>query len=130
MVQITMDSDNLEKAKECLVFMVVAIKENWKIPVGYFLMSSLNGSQKAELTNHALNLLKDTGVSVVSLTFDGCSSNLTIARLLGCDFNINTLNTKFEDVVVFFDPAHMIKLIRNTFGEKRTFIAGMLATEV
>lgn len=119
-----MDTDNLEKAKECLVFMVVAINGNWKMPIGYFLVSSLNGSQKAELTKHALNLLKDTNVNVVSLTFDGCSSNVTMARLLGCNFNIEALNTKFEDVVVFFDPAHMIKLIRNTFGEKKTLIDG------
>jgi len=86
-------------------------------------MESLNGSQKAELTKYALNLLKDTGVNVVSLTFDGCSSNVTMARLLGCNFNIKTINTQFEDVVVFFDPAHMVKLIRNTFG-KKTFLDG------
>lgn len=73
-----MDTNNLEKAKECFVFMVVSINGNCKIPIGYFLVSSLNGSQKAELTKHALNLLRDTGVNVVSLTFDGCSSNVTI----------------------------------------------------
>lgn len=116
------DNDNLEKAKECLVFMLVSINENWKIPIGYFLITSLNGSQKAELTKHALNLLNDTGVCVVSLTFDGCSSNLTMARLLGCDFNINTLSTKFDDIVVFLDPAHMVKLVRNAFGDKDTFL--------
>lgn len=119
-----MDTNNLEKAKECLVFMVVSINGNWKLPIGYFLVSSLNGSQKAELTKHALNLLRDTGVNVVSLTFDGCSSNVTMARLLGCNFNINTLNTICEDLAVFFDPAHMVKLICNTFGEKKTFLDG------
>lgn len=34
-----MDNDNLEKAKQCLVFMVVSINENWKIPIGYFLIT-------------------------------------------------------------------------------------------
>lgn len=116
-----MDNDNLEKAKQCLVFMVVSINENWKIPIGYFLITNLNGSQKAELTKHALNLLKDTGISVVSLTFDGCSSNLTMARLLGCDLNISTLKTKFDDVVIFLDAAHMIKLVRNAFGDREIF---------
>lgn len=66
-----MDNDKLEKAQQCLVFMVVSINENWKIPIGYFLITNLNGSQKAELTKHALRLLKDTGIFVVSLTFDG-----------------------------------------------------------
>lgn len=76
-------------------------------PIGYFLINSLNGSQKAELTKHAITLLKDPGISVVSLTFDGCSLSLSMARLLGCDLNISTLNTKFDDVVIFFDPAHI-----------------------
>lgn len=66
-----MDNGKLEKAQQCLVFMVVSINENWKIPIGYFLITNLNGSQKAELTKHALRLLKDTGIFVVSLTFDG-----------------------------------------------------------
>jgi len=45
-----------------------------------------------------------------------------MARLLGCDFNINTLNTKFDDIAVFLDPAHMVKLVRNAFGDKDTFL--------
>jgi len=101
--------------------MVVSLNENWKIPIGYFLITSLNGSQKAELTNHALSLLKDTGVSVVSLTFDGCSSNLTMARLLGCNLSLSTLNTKFDDVAIFLDAAHMIKLVRNAVGDREFF---------
>lgn len=114
---IGIDNDNLEKAKEYLVFVIVSINENWKISIGHFLITSLNGSQKAELTKHALNLLNDTEVSAISLTFDGCFLNLTMTWLLGFDFNINTLNTKFDNIVVFLDPAHMVKLVRNAFGD-------------
>jgi len=32
--------------------------------------------------------------------------------LLGCDLNLNTLNTKFDDGVIFLDATHMIKLVR------------------
>lgn len=119
-----LEYDSLEMAKECLVFMVVSMNENWKIPIGYFQTSSLTGSQKAELTKHALYLLKETAVSVVSLTFDGCSSNLTMARILGCDFNVNKLNCVFDNIAIFMDPAHMVKLVRNAFGEKKEFIDG------
>lgn len=44
-----------------------------------------------------------------------------MARLLICDFNINTLNTKFDNILVFLEPVHMVKLARNTFGDKDTF---------
>ncbi|XP_025202809.1 uncharacterized protein LOC112599902 [Melanaphis sacchari] len=42
----------------------------------------------------------------------------------GCDFNANRLNSIFDNIAVFMDPAHMVKLVRNAFGEKREFIDG------
>jgi len=125
-----LDSDSLDLAKQCLVFMVVSINEGWKIPIGYFLTSNLTSMQKAELTKQALYLLKATGIKVVSLTLDGCSTNLTMARILGCDLNIETLKTNIvvelsdketENICLFLDPDHMIKLVRNAFGEKKIF---------
>lgn len=121
-------NDNLDIAKECFVLMVVSINENWKLPIGYFLVNSLNSSQKMELIKHALNLLENTGVIIISLTFDGCSTNITTAKLLGCNFNVNSLCTSFclnnthSNIVTFMDPAHMVKLIRNAFGEKKQFL--------
>ncbi|KAF0686751.1 Uncharacterized protein FWK35_00035301, partial [Aphis craccivora] len=81
--------------------------------------------QKAELTKQAF-----TGINVVSVTLDGCSTNVSMARILGCDFNYETLKTNIilelsdnekENICLFLDPAHMIKLVRNTFGEKKIF---------
>ncbi|KAE9524080.1 hypothetical protein AGLY_015445, partial [Aphis glycines] len=123
-----MTNDSLDIAKECFVLMAVSINENWKLPIGYFLVSNLNSSQKSELIKHALTLLQQTGISIISLTFDGCTTNLTTAKLLGCNFNINILNTSFvfenisNEIVTFMDPAHMIKLVINAFGEKKQFL--------
>lgn len=122
-----MDSDGLEIAKECLVFLVVSINENWKLPIGYFLAHTLNSSQKVGLVRHALQVLSTTGINVMSLTFDGCSTNIIAAQLLGCNFNITNLNTSFDydnnaKIVTIFDAAHMVKLVRNAFGEKKVFL--------
>jgi len=38
-----LDHDGLPSAKEALVFMLVALNSNWKVPVAYFLV---NGSQE------------------------------------------------------------------------------------
>lgn len=126
------NNDSLAAAKECLVIMIVSVNENWKLPIGYFLVNSLNSSQKAELVKHALNLLSNiTNLNVVSLTFDGCSTNVTMSQLLGCNFNADCLNTSFlfnstnstdHEIVVLLDPAHMIKLVRNALGEKKKFL--------
>lgn len=52
-----------------------------------------------------------------------------MARTLGCNLapNHQLLNSSFNafnntNVNIMFDPAHMIKLERNTFGEKRELI--------
>lgn len=124
----TVETDTMEVATECLVFMVVCINEPWKLPIGYFLCNHLSSVQKAELVKQALNLLQKTKVNIVSLTFDGCPTNLTMSKILGCDLNLKNLKTDFsvnnsnEPVVILPDPAHMIKLVRNTFGEKQLLL--------
>lgn len=123
-----MDNDSLNTAKQCLVFMAVSVNENWKLPIGYFVVDALKSAQKVELVRHALNVLNSTGVKVLSLTFDGCSSNISAAQLLGCNYVLSALDTSFSSgfesnpkIVSLFDPAHMIKLVRNAFGEKKVF---------
>lgn len=122
------DSEKSSIASESFVFMLMCLNERWKIPVGYFLVNHLNSSQKHELINQCLSLLFKTGVKVISFTFDGCSSNINMARQLGCNLNIKSLKSNFEhkldnnsieNIAIFPDPAHMIKLVRNTFGEKK-----------
>jgi len=44
------------KATNALVFMLVAINGHWKIPVGYFLLNSLNGAERASLLEKCLEL--------------------------------------------------------------------------
>lgn len=72
-------------AKQCLVFLVVSVNKNWRLPIGYSLANGLK-SARVELVRYALNVLQSTGVKVLSLTFDGCSSNINAARLLGCNY--------------------------------------------
>jgi len=120
----TVETDTMEIVTECLVFMVVCINESWKLPIGYFLCNHLSSVRKTELVKLALNLLQKTKVKIVSLTSDGRPTNLTMSKILGCDLNFKKLKTDLsinnlnEPVVILPDLAHMIKLVRNTFGEK------------
>jgi len=117
-------NETMEKAKEALVFLVVAINEAWKIPVGYFLINHINSSQKSELVSRCIDLLTNTGVTIVSLTFDGCPTNINMVKILGCGLDADNFNTSFKvdgvanTISIIPDPAHMVKLIRNDFGEK------------
>lgn len=69
-------------------------------------------------------MLQEIGIKTVSLTFDGAPSNFAMAQCLGCDISSpDELNPTFkvndEEINIFPDPSHMIKLVRNTLGERK-----------
>lgn len=68
-------SDVLPEASQALVFLLNAVNAHWKIPIGYFLINGLNGSERANLIKHCLRLLHDNDVEVISLTFDSAAAN-------------------------------------------------------
>jgi len=43
------DCDSLPRAKEALVFLIVALNSNWILPVGYFLMNGITSEEKSNL---------------------------------------------------------------------------------
>ncbi|GFR77033.1 THAP domain-containing protein 9 [Elysia marginata] len=120
-----MDNDSLPVAKEALAFMLVSLNDSWKVLLGYFLIAGLNGEERKSLVNSALEKLHDIGVYVVSLTHDGAASNFAMPRSLGVDLNDpSNIKPHFPHpctdfpVVVFLDPCHMLKLVRNTPADK------------
>ena len=127
-----LDDDCLPMAKEAFVFMVVGINDSFKLPVGYFLIDGLGSIERANLVNQCLTRLHGSGVDVASLTFDGAASNLAMIKNLGCnlDFSSPFFKTSFphpvskESVFVFLDPCHMMKLVRNTLGDKKSMVDG------
>lgn len=114
--------DCVDVAKEALVFMLVCINEPWKIPLGYFFAAGVNSEQKASLTKQCLSLLHEIPKLVItSVTFDGCPANLSMCKLLGCSLIPTNIFSNFQHenkkTFILPDPAHMVKLIRNCFGE-------------
>ena len=118
-----LNDDNLPEAKNVLVFLVNCLNEKWKMPVGYFCITTLNKFELANLVNLCLEHLHSTGVSIVSLTFDGAPSKIAMAEHLECNLqSYNDLRTWFlhpvtaQPVYIFLDPSHMIKLVRNALS--------------
>lgn len=119
------DSDNVEHATYALVFLAVGVNGNWKLPLGYFLIKGLNESERANLLSTCLELVHETGVKMNSITFDGAHTNLSMCTKLGANFKLSSPKFYFphpknyeKPVFIFYDPCHMIKLIRNTLGDK------------
>lgn len=117
------DCDEIPVAKNALVFLIVGMNGYWKILVGCFLIDGLTGIERGNLLAKAIDLITETGANLHSVTFNGASVNLSMCTSLGADLNTKTPyiqnpNT-FEKILVFHDQAHVIKLIRNTFGDKK-----------
>jgi len=56
------------------------VNDAFKVPVGYFLIDGLGGTERANLDTQCLSRLHDAGVLVVSLTFEGSSANLAMLK--------------------------------------------------
>ena len=104
--------------------MVVASNASWKIPVGYFLISGMNGSERANLVKTCLKKLHEVGIEVISLTCDGPSCNFGMISQLGASLDVENFKTFFphpldqdKKVFIMLDICHMIKLVRNTLGK-------------
>lgn len=125
-----LDDDSLPIAKECLTFLVVAVNGSWKLPVGYFFTAGLGAIERANLVQQCITKLHAVGVTVTSLTFDGAAANLSMMQKLGCNFDCNNMKSWFshpvteQPVCIFLDACHMLKLVRNSIADKKSFIDG------
>lgn len=105
--------------------MAVSLNENWKIPIGYFLINGLNNSERAQLLSLALENLHDHQCQVFSITFDGAPTNYGMCAELGANFDYYGKNFKpyfphpiaQEPTHVIPDLCHNDKLVRNALGD-------------
>lgn len=70
--------------------MAVALNSNWKVPLGYFLINSLNASERANFLKKCLKMLHETNVICNSITIDGAPVNISMCTKLHCNFKFGT----------------------------------------
>lgn len=120
------DSDSLPIATESLVFLVSGINVRFNLPIAYYLIAKLRGIDKVMLISSILKSLTDIGVNVLTITFDGLSSNISACEILGCSFEKDNMRPHFQNpgntstIHIWPDPPHMIKLVRKYLGNHRT----------
>ena len=110
-------------ATDALVPLIVATNLHFKMPLGYFLITKINGATKANLVEVCIQKLNDIGIKVIGITCDGLAANLVMFKHLGCtvqpDGPIQTLiqtESQSEPIYAILDVIHMIKLVRNSWG--------------
>lgn len=116
-------------AKDALVFMIVG--PDFKIPVAYHLLNGLQSVDRAAMTLEVVRKVEETGAKIMSLTSDGLLANVTVAKLLGANFDQNkpyftSPTYPHQKIYIIFDPCHMLKLIRKHFSQCRIFFQNEL----
>lgn len=121
-------SDKQQYAKQAIVFMLCGVNARFQLPFAYHFVSSINGTQRADLLKEVYSALKHTGIVAQNITSDGLPANDSMCVTLGANFNFNSVSYKpfveFEDghrMFVMKDAPHMIKLVRNAIASKKHF---------
>ncbi|KAL4082634.1 hypothetical protein QTP88_029695 [Uroleucon formosanum] len=89
--------ENSELATEALVLMIVSLTRQFKCPIGFFYVNKINSNVLSTLISTAIIKLKEVGIQVWNVTCDGAPSNLQSFKKLGCNFDMDSLNTKFTN---------------------------------
>lgn len=110
-------------ASNALVFMATVLGENVSIPIAYYCVAGLSGSERAVILNRIPVELHQIGVKVMNIAFDGLKANLTMCEGLGACFDPNNLVPYIthpvdeSKVYILLDICHMIKLFRSILGD-------------
>lgn len=116
------NENDLPVANDALVFMISGVEKKFKIPIAYFLTTGLTADEKAAIVNEGLIRLSEIGIEIVAMTFDGHPSNLAVLNAFGGSWDGRPYILDPADnnrkIYVLLDPAHMLKLARNTIGSR------------
>lgn len=123
----TAEDDKIPIANNVLVFMVSG--RDFKIPVAYYPIAGLDAITRAALTREVVLRVNETGSRTMVLTSDGLKANITVAKLLGANFENNQpyfISPTNENHKIYFiwDAPHLIKIARGRFAMKRLFCNG------
>ena len=116
------DDDSLTAATNAMVFLLVPISSNWKIPIAYYLTAGLKGKILTNLTRNILTHLHNNDIQVCVLVCDGCGANQIMLSELGVHLEYPLKSSSFpypadpfKHVYVILD--NMFKLIRNMLAQ-------------
>lgn len=61
------------------------------MPIAYYLVNGLTSNEKANILNEVLIFLNQSGIVIISATFDGASSNMGMVKSLGAKLNLDDM---------------------------------------
>ena len=92
------------------------------------MVAELTADERVEITRKVVDFVSKLGVHIAALTFDELPANVSMCNALNADvFNDISSFTHPScgyNIFIFFDAAHMLKLVRNAFALKKILYDG------
>jgi hypothetical protein len=85
------------------------------------LLIGVNSEQRCNLLKQCLSHICETGLRILTLTFDGLSSNLTMATLMGCQLNVSKDLKTFFPHPVTYNNVYIYIYIHKTYTSAPPF---------
>lgn len=79
-------------------FLLVVTNQHFKLPIAYYFTDRLNSREKAKLLKTILYTLYNKSINVVSITFNGAPSNISMCEEMGARLK----HVKIEEIKPFF----------------------------
>lgn len=79
-------------AENVFFIILTGVNNDFRIPIGYFLIGKMTGEQIASLIRMSVELTTETNVRIVSLSFEQNSAYHSLTTSLGCEFNVSQFN--------------------------------------
>lgn len=111
--------DEVPVANFAIYFLVTLVESGRSLIFAYYLVKSLNTVEKAELIKRGIEEINNTGCYLLSIAFDGLSTNFSACTMLGASFDLRDFRpfilnpANLNRISIVLDPPHCIKLIRN-----------------
>lgn len=105
--------------------MITLIESGQSFIFAYYLIKSLNTIEKSGLIKNIIDEINSTGCYLMSIAFDGLSTNFSACEMLGASFDTENFHpfipnpTNSQRISIILDPPHCLKLVRNCLADRK-----------
>lgn len=126
------ENEEFTLASNVIVFMINGLNADIQQPIAFYFIQTLNAKDRANLVMEVIKEISQRGIRVANITFDGYKANATMCESFGA--NLTNPNGEYvtsflnpydgSKIRIIFDPSHMMKLWRNTLGDRKILYDG------
>lgn len=126
------EDEEFTLASNVIVFMACGLNAEFEHPIAFYLIQTLSAEDRANIVTEVIKAISERGIKVANITFDGYKSNAKMCEILGANLSavdgeyITSFPNPYDDskIRIIFDPSHLMKLWRNTLGNRKVLWDG------